>query len=146
MHVCARLCGIPPGCQRRDRLRLQDRSPQGRLTSTEDNKYSNQEIIHSLRSAAIEPLIAGASWTDVPARSAAFLVNIGRMGGVSKEKLEEVLKSYNKNALITAAIHAGGRSRRQFRETRASRYLTRWAVPQRGDISDLQRSSRETGL
>jgi hypothetical protein len=73
-------------------------------------------------------------------------VNIGRMGGVSKEKLEEVLKSYNKNALITAAIHAGGRSRRQFRETRASRYLTRWAVPQRGDISDLQRSSRETGL
>jgi hypothetical protein len=26
----------------------------------------------------MEPLIAGASWTDVPGRSAAFLVNIGR--------------------------------------------------------------------
>jgi hypothetical protein len=43
----------------------------------------SQEIIHSLRSAAIKPLIAGASWTDVPGRSAALLVNIGRMGGIS---------------------------------------------------------------
>ena len=34
----------------------------------------------------MEPLTAGASWTDVLARSAAFLVNIGRMGGISKEK------------------------------------------------------------
>jgi hypothetical protein len=57
----------------------------------------------------MEPLIAGASWTDVPARSAAFLVNIGRTGGIAKEKLEELLKSYNKNALIMAAIHAGDR-------------------------------------
>jgi hypothetical protein len=56
----------------------------------------------------MEPLIAGASWTDVPARprpSGEF----GRMGGFSKEKLEELLKSYNKNALIMAAIHAGDR-------------------------------------
>jgi hypothetical protein len=37
MHDCARLCGIPLGRQRRDRLRLQDRSQQGQLTSTEDN-------------------------------------------------------------------------------------------------------------
>jgi hypothetical protein len=44
-----------------------------------------------------------------PGRSAAFLVNIGRMGGISKEKLEELLKSYNKNAIITTAIHAGDR-------------------------------------
>jgi hypothetical protein len=57
----------------------------------------------------MEPLIAGASWANVPARSAVFLVNIGRMGGISKVKLEELLESYNKNALITAAIHAGDR-------------------------------------
>jgi hypothetical protein len=62
----------------------------------------------------MEPLIAGASWTDVPARSASFLVNIGRMGGISKEKLEELLKSYKKNALIMTAISCS-RSRRQFK-------------------------------
>jgi hypothetical protein len=63
----------------------------------------------------MEPLIAGTSWTDVPACSAAFLVDIGRMGGISKEKLGELLKSYNNNALIMAAIHAGDRSRPQFK-------------------------------
>jgi hypothetical protein len=68
MHDCARLCGITPGRRRRDRLRLRDRSQQGQLTFTEDNgilKPGN----HSLASA--------------------LLVNIGRMGRISNEKLEE---------------------------------------------------------
>jgi hypothetical protein len=32
------------------------------------------------------------------------------MGGISKEKLEELLKSYNKNALISAETHTCDRS------------------------------------
>ena len=67
MHDCAELYGIQPG-QGRDHLALQDRSQPGRLPSTEENGIQNQEIIRSLRSPAINHLIAGASWTDVTAR------------------------------------------------------------------------------
>jgi hypothetical protein len=43
------------------------------LIRTTESK--GQEITHSLRSAAMEPLIAQASWADVPGRSAAVLVS-----------------------------------------------------------------------
>jgi hypothetical protein len=102
MHDCEDSAGIPLGRQRRDRLRLHDRSQQGQLTSTKDNGIRKPGN-HSLASA--------------------LLVNIGRRGRISNEKLEELLKSYSKNVIITAAIHPGDRGA-SFAK-RASRYLAR---------------------
>jgi hypothetical protein len=80
MHDCAGLCGIPPG--RRGGIASGSRTDRNKasLLLLRTTESRDQEIIHSLRSAAMEPLIARVSWTDVPGRSAAFLVNIGWVG------------------------------------------------------------------
>ena len=63
----------------------------------------NPEVLHTLRKEAMEPLVEGASWTDVPSHSMAFLVVLGRIGAIPNKKLYELLKSGNNNAIVAAA-------------------------------------------
>jgi hypothetical protein len=68
----------------------------------------NPEVLRSLRKEAMGPLVEGASWTDVPGHSTPFLVILARIGGIPNDKLDELLKSGNKTAIIAAATSSGG--------------------------------------
>jgi hypothetical protein len=63
----------------------------------------NPEVLRSLRKEAMGPLVEGASWADVPGHSTPFLVILGRIGSIPNDKLFELLKSGDKDAIITAA-------------------------------------------
>ncbi len=73
----------------------------------------NPEVLQSLRNEAMGPLVEGASWTDVPGHSTPFLVTLGRIGSIPNDKLFELLKSGNKDAIISAATAAGAQARRE---------------------------------
>lgn len=66
----------------------------------------NSEVLDSLRKEALAPLIEGGSWADVPGHSTPFLLILGRIGGIPDQKLEDLLKSGNKDAIISAATAA----------------------------------------
>ena len=44
--------------------------------------------------------------------STPFLLILGRVGGISDQKIETLIKSGNKDAIISEAIAAGGQARR----------------------------------
>ena len=67
-------------------------------------------MLSSLRKEAMGPLVEGAYWTDVPGHSTPFLVILARIGGISNDKLGELLKSGNKNAIISAATSSGAQA------------------------------------
>lgn len=71
----------------------------------------NVEVLQSLRKEAMAPLIEGGSWADVPGHSTPFLLILGRIGGISDQNLEDLLKSGNKDAITSAAIAAGDQAR-----------------------------------
>ena len=66
-----------------------------------DNR--DPEVLNALRQKALGPLIEGASWTDVPGHSTPFLLVLGRVGGIPDQKLEDLIKSGNKDAIISTA-------------------------------------------
>jgi HEAT repeats len=72
----------------------------------------NPEVLRSLRKEAMGPLVEGASWTDVPGHSTPFLVVLARIGGIPDYKLDELLKSGNTNAIISAAISSSDQAGR----------------------------------
>ena len=61
------------------------------------------EVLNALRQRALAPLVEGASWTDVPGHSTPFLLVLGRVGGIPDQKLEDLIKSGNKDAIIATA-------------------------------------------
>jgi hypothetical protein len=63
----------------------------------------NPEMLHQLRSQALEPLVEGGSWTNVPGHSTPFLVILGRIGELSDKKLGDLLKRGDASAIIAAA-------------------------------------------
>lgn len=64
----------------------------------------NQQVLRSLRKEAMGPLVEGASWTGDPGHSTPFLVTLGRIGAIPDDKLDEMLKSDDKKAIIAAAV------------------------------------------
>ena len=67
-------------------------------------------MLASLRKEAMGPLVEGASWVDVPGHSTPFLVILARIGGITNDKLAELLTSGNNDAIIAAAISSDGRA------------------------------------
>jgi len=63
----------------------------------------NLEILDSLRKEALAPLIEGSSWADVPGHSTPFLLILGRVAGIPDQKLEDLIKSGDNGAIISAA-------------------------------------------
>jgi hypothetical protein len=71
----------------------------------------NPEVLDSLRKEALAPLIEGGSWVDVPGHSTPFLLILGRIGGIPDQKLQDLIKSGNKDAIISAATTANNHAR-----------------------------------
>ena len=72
----------------------------------------NPAILDTLRKEALAPLVEGGSWVDVPGHSTPFLLILGRVGGIPDQKLEDLIKSGNKDVIISAATAAGEQARR----------------------------------
>lgn len=72
----------------------------------------NPEVLESLRKEALAPLIEGGSWADVPGHSTPFLLILGRIAGIPDQRLEDLLKSGDKDAIISAATAAGDHAKR----------------------------------
>jgi hypothetical protein len=70
----------------------------------------NPEILSSLRKEAMGPLVEGASWIDVPGHSTPFLVVLGRIGSIRDDRLFELLKNGDKDAIIAAATSSSART------------------------------------
>ena len=68
------------------------------------------EMLATLQKEAMGPLVEGASWTDVPGHSTPFLVVLARIGGIDNDRLEELLKSGNVDAIISAAKSSQGQA------------------------------------
>lgn len=72
----------------------------------------NSEVLDSLRQEALAPLIEGGSWVDVPGHSTPFLFILGRVGGITDQKLDNLIKIGDKDAIIAAATTAAEETRR----------------------------------
>lgn len=71
----------------------------------------NPELLRSLRDQALEPLIEGASWDDVPGHSDPFLRILARIGGIPNDKIETLRNANNKDTIIAAAMRARDEAR-----------------------------------
>jgi hypothetical protein len=69
-----------------------------RLTETD-----NSVLLQALRKQAMEPLIECASWTGDQGHSDAFLILLGRIAGLSKATLDDMVKRNDVGAVVAAA-------------------------------------------
>jgi hypothetical protein len=60
------------------------------------------ELLRTLRERAIPPLIEGARWTN-PGHSLPFLFILGRIEGISEDRLKKLAATGDKNGVIQAA-------------------------------------------
>jgi HEAT repeat protein len=63
----------------------------------------NVGALRTLRKEALGPLAEGAMWKDVPGHSTPFAVVVGRIGGLSDERIFELLKRGDAAAIVAAA-------------------------------------------
>lgn len=61
------------------------------------------QMLHSLKSDALGPLIEGASWTRDLGHASPFLTILGRIGSIPENKLNEMVDKYDANDIISAA-------------------------------------------
>jgi hypothetical protein len=69
-----------------------------RLTDT-----ASPALLQTLRAQALEPLIEGASWTGDPGHSDLFLILLGRIAGLSKTALDDMVERNDVQAAVQAA-------------------------------------------
>jgi hypothetical protein len=62
-------------------------------------------LLQELHAKALQPLIEGAQWKN-PGHSYAFLVILGRIGGIPETRLDSLIAAGDKTQIIQAALQS----------------------------------------